>query len=89
MHIHTAVVGREFASEHGVDEPLTGNHATGFSQQHFEKIEFHRGQVQNTAITFGDASTSQLKEITELTKGLIFDGKTDLAGAFRKVKGYT
>jgi Ca-activated chloride channel family protein len=40
------------------------------------------------AITFGDASESQLKEITGLTRGYIFDGKKDLVTAFRKAKGY-
>ena len=40
------------------------------------------------AITFADASEDQLKEITELTRGTIFDGKKDLVTAFRKAKGY-
>ncbi len=40
------------------------------------------------AITFGDASETQLKQITELTRGNIFDGKKDLISAFRKAKGY-
>jgi Ca-activated chloride channel family protein len=40
------------------------------------------------AITFADASEDQLKEITELARGTIFDGKTDLVAAFRKAKGY-
>jgi Ca-activated chloride channel family protein len=40
------------------------------------------------AITFGDASEKQLKEITGLTRGDIFDGKKDLITAFRKAKGY-
>jgi Ca-activated chloride channel family protein len=40
------------------------------------------------AITFADASEDQLGQITELTHGAIFDGKTDLVTAFRKAKGY-
>jgi Ca-activated chloride channel family protein len=40
------------------------------------------------AITFGDASEEQLKQITQLTRGNIFDGKKDLVTAFRKAKGY-
>jgi Ca-activated chloride channel family protein len=40
------------------------------------------------AITFGDASETQLRQITELTRGNIFDGKKDLVTAFRKAKGY-
>jgi Ca-activated chloride channel family protein len=40
------------------------------------------------AITFGDASETQLRQITDLTRGNIFDGKKDLVTAFRKAKGY-
>lgn len=40
------------------------------------------------AITFGEASETQLRQITELTRGNIFDGKKDLITAFRKAKGY-
>lgn len=39
------------------------------------------------AITFGDASTDQLKEITDLTNGAIYDGTKDLVTAFRNAKG--
>jgi len=40
------------------------------------------------AITFGQASTDQLTQITDLTSGRIFDGTKDLVDAFRKAKGY-
>lgn len=40
------------------------------------------------AITFGDASDNQLKQVTGLTRGYLFDGKKDLVTAFRKAKGY-
>lgn len=40
------------------------------------------------AITFGDASENQLKQITGLTRGNLFDGRKDLVAAFRKAKGY-
>ncbi|MGQ9682762.1 MAG: substrate-binding and vWA domain-containing protein [Anaerolineae bacterium] len=39
------------------------------------------------AITFGDADVSQLKGITALTAGHIFDGRKDLIAAFRKARG--
>ncbi len=39
-------------------------------------------------IKFGDASDAQLAQIAELTNGAVFDGRKDLIGAFRKVKGY-
>ena len=40
------------------------------------------------SIMFGDADDSQLKELAELTHARVFDGRTDLIGAFRSVKGY-
>lgn len=40
------------------------------------------------AITFGQASEEQLEGIARLARGRVFDGRHDLAGTFRKVKGY-
>ena len=40
------------------------------------------------SITFGSASESQLEEIAELSNARVFDGKTDLLNAFKKVRGY-
>lgn len=40
------------------------------------------------SIMFGDADDSQLSELAELTNARVFDGRSDLIGAFRSVKGY-
>lgn len=40
------------------------------------------------SITFGSADESQLREIAELSNARVFDGKTDLLTAFKKVRGY-
>ena len=40
------------------------------------------------SILFGEASEDQLKEISDLTRARLFDGRKDLISAFRKVKGY-
>jgi Ca-activated chloride channel family protein len=40
------------------------------------------------AILFGDASETQLKEISGYTSGKIFDGRKSLVEAFRTAKGY-
>ncbi len=41
------------------------------------------------SIMFGDADPSQLDELSELSNGRTFDGRTgDLAAVFRQVKGY-
>jgi Ca-activated chloride channel family protein len=40
------------------------------------------------AILFGDASESQLQEITDASSGRIFDGNRNLVEAFRSARGY-
>lgn len=40
------------------------------------------------SITFGDARESQLLEISNLSNAKVFDGKTNLLGAFKEVRGY-
>ncbi len=40
------------------------------------------------SIMFGDAEEAQLEELAEYTGGRVFDGREDLAEAFRSVKGY-
>ena len=40
------------------------------------------------SILFGDAEKSELEELAELTNARVFDGREDLVGAFRSVKGY-
>lgn len=39
-------------------------------------------------ITFGDADEKELLEISNLTNGKVFDGRSDLITAFKKVRGY-
>jgi Ca-activated chloride channel family protein len=39
-------------------------------------------------ITFGDADKSQLDDLAAQTSARVFDGGSDLAGAFRAVRGY-
>ena len=40
------------------------------------------------SIMFGNAEESQLEELAEYSNGRVFDGRDDLVGAFRSVKGY-
>ncbi len=40
------------------------------------------------AIMFGSAQRYQLEEITELANGKVFDGRNNLLGAFKEVRGY-
>ena len=40
------------------------------------------------SIMFGQASSSQLEKIAELTNAKVFDGRTNLLNAFKQVRGY-
>ncbi len=44
--------------------------------------------VPTYSIQFGEAAPDQLNQIATLTSGRVFDGRTDLVGAFREAKGY-
>lgn len=52
--------------------------------------QWHQTQprVPIFGITFGDADKTQLDEIAKTTAARVFDGGSDLAGAFRTVRGY-
>jgi Ca-activated chloride channel family protein len=39
-------------------------------------------------VTFGDAHASQLDQLADLTRARVFDGRADLAEAFRSLRGY-
>ena len=40
------------------------------------------------SIMFGDADPDQLDDLADFTNARVFDGREDLIGAFRSVKGY-
>ena len=40
------------------------------------------------SIMFGSADPTQLETLAELSHARVFDGREDLTGAFRSVKGY-
>lgn len=50
--------------------------------------ETMNGELPVFSITFGDADQSQLKVISELTNGIVVDGKDGLIEAFKMIRGY-
>ncbi len=40
------------------------------------------------SILFGDASEDQMEDLADLSRARVFDGREDLTGAFRTVRGY-
>ncbi len=62
---------------------------SGGSFEQFQSAYEELGQdVPVFSIMFGDANPKQLEEIAEYTGARVFDGRENLAGAFRSVKGY-
>ncbi len=56
-----------------------------------EFVEYYREKgidIPIFSIMFGEAEREQLDEIADLTNARVFDGREDLVGAFRSVKGY-
>lgn len=63
----------------------------GRSDQHKGFTDAWRGEGHSLPIfgvTFGDADKSQLNDLSKLTSARVFDGKANLAQAFRSVRGY-
>ena len=57
---------------------------SGF-QQYYETCGL---DVPIFSIMFGSADPTQLEDLAELSNARVFDGREDLVGAFRSVKGY-
>ena len=66
------------------------NQGADFNQfkQWFMKNGLDDKDMRVFAISFGEADMNQLKALTELTKGKVFDGKTSLSAAFREIRSY-
>ena len=69
---------------------MTDGMSETFDQEQFEDDYNASGKdIPVFSIMFGDADPTQLDELSELTNGKTFDGRTgDLASVFRTVKGY-
>lgn len=68
---------------------MTDGASETYTRHEFE--EFYRTSGSNIpvfSIMFGSAKREQLDGIAELTNARVFDGREDLVGAFRSVKGY-
>lgn len=59
------------------------------NREKFEEFYIERGgDIPIFSIMFGSAKSDQLEDIAQLTNARVFDGRKDLVGAFRSVKGY-
>jgi Ca-activated chloride channel family protein len=66
-----------------------GEHNSGPDDDFFVKTyQKMRLDVPVFSILYGEASREQIDPIANLTRGRVFDGRTDLTKAFRAVRGY-
>jgi Ca-activated chloride channel family protein len=66
-----------------------GDSNTGATIGDFKRANVAAGRdIPVFSIMFGDAKPEQLNSLATETRGLVFDGRTDLVGAFKKVRGY-
>ena len=67
---------------------LTDGVSGGDSGQFLQEYESAGMDVPIFSIMFGDADPAQLEVLAQATNARVFDGREDLVGAFRSVKGY-
>ena len=67
---------------------MTDGISNCMSYSDFEKKCRNASVVPVYSITFGDARTDQLLQLSQKTGGKVFDGVNDLTNAFREVRGY-
>jgi Ca-activated chloride channel family protein len=91
------IAGLELMQEHGIDGYFASvvlltdgksNAGKSFDDLAAYVSTSGMGAVPVYGITFGEASRDQLREIADLTHGIVFDGSTDLPGTFRTVRGF-
>jgi Ca-activated chloride channel family protein len=91
-----AIKGLDVLSQYGTDDYnlsivlLTdGESNTGAVLGDFKRAYAAAGRdIPVFSIMFGQANPAQLNDLAKETRGLVFDGSTDLVGAFKKVRGY-
>ena len=67
---------------------LTDGVSDGSFSDFRDGYETFGADVPVFSIMFGSADPTQLEELADLTHARVFDGREDLIGAFRSVKGY-
>ena len=67
---------------------LTDGVSDGSFSDFRDGYEAFGADVPVFSIMFGSADPTQLEELADLTHARVFDGREDLIGAFRSVKGY-
>ncbi len=67
---------------------MTDGRTDGSSNQFLRDWRGFTPRVPVFGITFGDADATQLEALAEATSARVFNGKADLAGAFRAARGY-
>lgn len=67
---------------------MTDGESEDYYNEFRESWEEDGRNIPVFSIMYGDADSSQLDQLAQLTNARVFDGREDLIGAFRKVRGY-
>jgi Ca-activated chloride channel family protein len=68
-----------------------GENTDGMDYDQFRdryRSDFKSAKIPTFPVLFGDANTGEMKSLAKLTKGKYFDGRTDLAKIFKKIRGF-
>ena len=65
-----------------------GEGNSGYFSDYKKAYKSLKHKIPVYAIMFGSASRYQLEEITDLSNGKVFDGRSNLLSAFKEVRGY-
>ena len=67
---------------------MTDGQSDGSIESLREALRNQGYDVPVFSITFGEADERQLQDIARISGGQVFDGRKDMAKAFREAKGY-
>lgn len=68
---------------------MTDGESMDSNKQEFEDLYMEKNlDIPVFSIMFGEADSTQLEELAQLTNARVFDGREDLVAAFKSVKGY-
>ena len=84
------ILSKEDANKYNLSVILMtdGEGNTGYFSDYKRAYKALKQEIPVYAIMFGSAERYQLEEITSLSNGKVFDGRSNLLGAFKEVRGY-
>ena len=84
------ILSKENPDEYNLSVVLMtdGEGNSGYFSDYKKAYNNLKEKIPVYAIMFGSASRYQLEEITDLSNGKVFDGRSNLLSAFKEVRSY-